>query len=92
MKRVNKNKIYNFIGRAVVYSSLYIATVAFSVWGFLQGTTYQEGKMIYLLLTIAIICVIVYYKMTGSLLATVLYGIYAISIIYVTSLLLVQTT
>lgn len=40
MKRVNKNKIYNFIGRAVVYSSLYIATVAFSVWGFLQGTTY----------------------------------------------------
>lgn len=45
--------------------------------------------MIYLLLAIAIICVIVYYKMTGSLLATVLYGIYAISIIYVTSLLLV---
>ena len=44
MKRVNKNKIYNFIGRAVVYSSLYIATVAFSVWGFLQGMTYQEEK------------------------------------------------
>lgn len=40
MKRVNKNKIYNFIGRAVVYSSLYIAIVAFSVWGFLQGMTY----------------------------------------------------
>lgn len=40
MKRINKDKIYNFIGRAVVYSSLYIATVAFSVWGFLQGTTY----------------------------------------------------
>jgi hypothetical protein len=45
--------------------------------------------MIYLLLAIATICVIVYYQMTGSLLATVLYGIYAISIIYVTSLLLV---
>ena len=44
MKRINKDKIYNFIGRAVVYSSLYIATVAFSVWGFLQGMTYQEVK------------------------------------------------
>ena len=44
MKRINKDKIYNFIGRAVVYSSLYIATVAFSVWGFLQGMTYQEEK------------------------------------------------
>lgn len=40
MKRVNKNKIYNFVGRAVVYSSLYIATVGFTVWGFLQGMTY----------------------------------------------------
>lgn len=40
MKRINKNKIYNLIGRAVVYSSLYIATVGFSVWGFLQGMTY----------------------------------------------------
>ncbi|CDE14142.1 unknown [Clostridium sp. CAG:470] len=40
MKRINKDKIYNFIGRAVVYSSLYIATVGFTVWGFLQGMTY----------------------------------------------------
>lgn len=40
MKRINKDKIYNFIGRAVVYSSLYIATVAFMIWGFLQGMTY----------------------------------------------------
>ena len=38
MKR--KDKIYKFIGQAVVYSSLYIGTVAFTVWGFLQGTTY----------------------------------------------------
>lgn len=40
MKRINKDKIYNFIGRAVVYSSLYIAAVGFTVWGFLQGMTY----------------------------------------------------
>ena len=40
MKRIDKNKVYQFIGQAVVYSSLYIATVAFTVWGFLQGTTY----------------------------------------------------
>ena len=33
------------IGQAVVYSSLYIATVGFTVWGFLQGMTYQEGKI-----------------------------------------------
>lgn len=38
--RIDKNKVYMRIGRAVVYSSLYIATVAFSVWGFLQGMTY----------------------------------------------------
>ena len=40
MKKLNKNKIYQFIGQAVVYSSLYIATVVFTVWGFLQGMTY----------------------------------------------------
>lgn len=40
MKKTNKNKVYQFIGQAVVYSSLYIATVVFSVWGFLQGMTY----------------------------------------------------
>ncbi len=40
MKKINKNKVYQFIGQAVVYSSLYIATVAFMVWGFLQGMTY----------------------------------------------------
>lgn len=39
-RKLNTNKIYNFIGRAVVYSSLYISAVAFSVWGFLQGMTY----------------------------------------------------
>lgn len=40
MKRINKNKIYNLIGRAVVYSSLYIATVGFTVWAFCQNTIY----------------------------------------------------
>ena len=44
-RKLDTNKIYNFIGRAVVYSSLYIAAVGFTVWGFLQGMTYQEGKM-----------------------------------------------
>lgn len=39
-RKLDPNKIYKFIGQAVVYSSLYIATVAFSVWGFLQGMTY----------------------------------------------------
>ena len=33
------------LGQAVVYSSLYIAGIVFSYWMFLQGMTYQEGKM-----------------------------------------------
>lgn len=39
-RKIDKNKVYQFIGRAVVYSTLYISAVAFSVWGFLQGMTY----------------------------------------------------
>ena len=38
--RLDKNKVYQFIGRAVVYSSLYIAAVAFMIWGFCQNTIY----------------------------------------------------
>lgn len=40
MKKIDKNKVYSFIGRAVVYSSLYIAAVAGTVWAFLQNTIY----------------------------------------------------
>lgn len=39
MKRANK--IYQFIGQAVVYGGLYIAGVGFTVWGFLQATVYR---------------------------------------------------
>lgn len=39
-RKLNKNKLYQLIGQAVVYSSLYIAAVGFTVWGFLQGMTY----------------------------------------------------
>lgn len=39
MKR--KDKVYKFIGQAVVYSSLYIATVAFMIWGFCKATVYR---------------------------------------------------
>lgn len=38
MKR--KDKIYKFIGQAVVYSSLYIASIVFCYLMFLSGTTY----------------------------------------------------
>ena len=40
MKKIDQNKVYAFIGQAVVYSSLYIATVAFTVFAFLQNTIY----------------------------------------------------
>ena len=43
--KLDKNKVYMRLGQTVVYSSLYIATLAFSYWMFLQGMTYQEGKM-----------------------------------------------
>ena len=40
MKRIDKNKVYAFIGRVVVYSSLYIGTVVFWMWAFCQNTIY----------------------------------------------------
>ena len=39
-RKIDKNKVYQFIGQAVVYSTLYLSAVAFTVWGFLQGMTY----------------------------------------------------
>lgn len=40
MKKIDKNKVYAFIGRAIVYSSLYIAAVVGTVWAFLQNSIY----------------------------------------------------
>ena len=34
------NKIYKFIGQAVVYSTLYVTAVAGFVWAFCQNTIY----------------------------------------------------
>ncbi len=39
-RKLDTNKIYKFIGQAVVYSTLYISSVVFTYWAFLQGTTY----------------------------------------------------
>lgn len=39
MKKITINKAYEFIGRAVVYSGIYVATVLGSVWAFLECTT-----------------------------------------------------
>lgn len=35
-----KKKIYELIGRAVVYGTLYIGTVLGMVWAFMQNTIY----------------------------------------------------
>ena len=43
-RKIDKNKVYQFIGQAVVYSTLYISAVAGTVFMFLQGMTYQEEK------------------------------------------------
>lgn len=35
-----KSKIYELIGRVVVYGSLYVGTVVFWMWAFCQNTIY----------------------------------------------------
>ena len=39
-RKIDKNKVYAFIGRAVVYVSLYIGTILFGMWAFMQNTIY----------------------------------------------------
>ncbi len=40
MKKIDQNKVYAFIGRAVVYIGLYASAVAGTVWAFLQNSIY----------------------------------------------------
>ena len=40
MRKLDKNKIYQRIGEALVYCTGYIVFVGFCYWGFLQGLTY----------------------------------------------------
>ncbi|MGN1297708.1 MAG: hypothetical protein ACI4VH_04710 [Clostridia bacterium] len=39
-RKLNKNKVYAFIGQAVVYSSLYVTAVVGMIWSFCQNTIY----------------------------------------------------
>lgn len=43
-RKVNTNKIYELIGRAVVYSACYVGSIAFFYWGFLQRINILGGK------------------------------------------------
>ena len=38
-RKLDPNKIYAFIGRVVVYGTLYIGTVLGGMWAFLECTT-----------------------------------------------------
>ena len=38
--KIDMNKVYKFIGQAVVYTSLYIGSIGLCVWAFLQNTIY----------------------------------------------------
>ena len=38
-RKIDPNKVYAFLGRAVVYSTLYISAVAGFVYSFLECTT-----------------------------------------------------
>ena len=42
--RIDKNKVYMRLGQAVVYSSLYIGSIAFFYWAFLQRINLLGGK------------------------------------------------
>ncbi len=39
-RKLDPNKIYAFIGRAVVYSTIYVGTVVGCIWAFCQNTIY----------------------------------------------------
>lgn len=39
-RKLDKKKVYNFIGRAVVYVTLYAGAVTGFVWAFYQNTIY----------------------------------------------------
>ena len=40
MKKINKNKVYELIGRAVVFMAGYAGAIGLFVFGFLQNTIY----------------------------------------------------
>lgn len=40
MRKIDKNKVYALIGKIVVYGLLYVGSIAFGVWAFLQNTIY----------------------------------------------------
>lgn len=39
-KKLDKNKIYAFIGQAVVYGTIYLSAVIGTVWAFTQNTVF----------------------------------------------------
>ena len=39
-RKLDKNKVYAFIGQAVVYSTLYLSAVGMMIFGFMQNTIY----------------------------------------------------
>lgn len=41
MKRLDKNKIYAFIGRATVYTGIYIGILSMILWSFTRITVYR---------------------------------------------------
>ena len=46
-RKLDPNKIYAFIGRAVVYSSLYVGTVVFGIWAFCDKIQFIRMKEMY---------------------------------------------
>ena len=40
MRRIDKNKVYAFIGKAVVYGSMYIGSIVFAFWSLTKITVY----------------------------------------------------
>lgn len=41
MRKIDKNKVYAFIGKVLVYGTLYLATIGFILWSFSRITVYK---------------------------------------------------
>ena len=39
-RKLSKSKVYQLIGQAVVYSTIYLSVVALTIWSFCQNTIY----------------------------------------------------
>ena len=83
-RKLDKNKIYTFIGKTVVFLSANLMWTGLIILGFMQNTIYQEevmGKIVTqaIVTIVMIICLIFWHKKINST-TTWIYGIYCLTV------------